>query len=903
MTSRAGDGDGRWGIRAATLLLLLLVVVAASTGVASALENFSANSTTNAEIGQASTTHDVTFDIDLVDGESTYVEIDTANLPVGASLNSPIIAVSSSNGNVTVSKNGVSGSVANVSVSDASAASWNPVSTTVTITLELDTSGVSTESTGVQYDLTETSGSTDTDTVDLVDTTAPTYDSVITGDSPTGDSTANDTLTLNITEAGTGINGSTVTAGDFTVDGSAPDSATSTTIGGQPVIQLTLGSAFATDATPTVDLAGSIADAAGNTLAGPVSKTATDGLVPTISSAAYNDTDGDGQVDRLNVTYSEAIAGGYTDGDWSIATAGTVSLAKDGTGSVSSPSVLLDVTGSADTTGGATAPEVSNSGSSITDASGNANAAQTATESVTDAAAPVNVSVQTTDANGDDEIDRIDVAYSEDVSASSPEAGDYSLGGTDAGSVSIDGVAVSGSDVRVSVSAPADTTDLDLTLSYDATAGAADSVTDGSQPAPSFTGAAVTDATPPAIDSATVLDRDGDGAVDAVNVTFSEPIDDSTLTASDFSVGGTALEAVDTLGSTDDASVQHRITTDANEVDGTDAKDLTYSPGSAADLAGNALAAVAAGDVAETDGANPVVSNFALTASGGSVVATFDVTETLASATVDVTGAETGSITSFSTSGSTHEGSLSVDTNGDHTGQLTAATDGAGNAASTGQSDTATVSGPGGDADSPDGSVALDDVSSRERLESSSGIVEVGALFEGTQTSTIVVREVQPAASGPPGTLVSTLEVTVGATVEDTPATLKFALERTRFDALDVTAADLVVYRYEDGEWTALPTRTIVGSELVRLVAETPGFSQFAVVVDSATADQTPTSTHTPTSSPTPGEPIETTTEPRESTDEPTSAPRTETDGMPGFTALLALLGLTATLAITWVRS
>lgn len=130
------------------------------------------------------------------------------------------------------------------------------------------------------------------------------------------------------------------------------------------------------------------------------------------------------------------------------------------------------------------------------------------------------------------------------------------------------------------------------------------------------------DSTPPTVTSITTLDRDGDGRVDGANVVFDEAVNDSSITPSDWAIGGQAAEVVNTTvggdSDADDEKVQLRITTGANEVNGTDAKDVTYAQGTTADLAGNLLADVASGDVSEGDGAAPVLTSAEETATGPS---------------------------------------------------------------------------------------------------------------------------------------------------------------------------------------------------------------------------------------------------------------------------------------------
>jgi len=83
-------------------------------------------------------------------------------------------------------------------------------------------------------------------------------------------------------------------------------------------------------------------------------------------------------------------------------------------------------------------------------------------------------------------------------------------------------------------------------------------------------------------------------------------VDDASVRAADWTLGGVDAESVDTLG-TVDAAFQVRIDVDMNGPAGTGTTDVTYRRGTTADAAGNLLSTVRAGDVAESDGAAPVV--------------------------------------------------------------------------------------------------------------------------------------------------------------------------------------------------------------------------------------------------------------------------------------------------------
>jgi len=115
------------------------------------------------------------------------------------------------------------------------------------------------------------------------------------------------------------------------------------------------------------------------------------------------------------------------------------------------------------------------------------------------------------------------------------------------------------------------------------------------------------DVTPPTIQSITTKDTNGNGKVDTATIVFSEPVDDSTFSASDFTIGGQTADSINTGDTTADDSTFDVVLNSEHEVEGTEAKDVTYTQGSGADLVGNLLANVSSEDIAEIDGANPVL--------------------------------------------------------------------------------------------------------------------------------------------------------------------------------------------------------------------------------------------------------------------------------------------------------
>ncbi|MEK7099731.1 MAG: hypothetical protein AAB883_01150, partial [Patescibacteria group bacterium] len=145
---------------------------------------------------------------------------------------------------------------------------------------------------------------------------------------------------------------------------------------------------------------------------------------------------------------------------------------------------------------------------------------------------------------------------------------------------------------------------LDTTALTDGTVTPSVTATDaaGNTSSADTTPTATKDVVAPIVSSITTTDADFDGEVDTAVIVFDNPVKDSTFVASDFTIGG-AVGTGFTAGTADD----NTITVTNGGVAGTDAKDVTYTVGTATDLAGNPLAAVITGDITEIDGAKPVM--------------------------------------------------------------------------------------------------------------------------------------------------------------------------------------------------------------------------------------------------------------------------------------------------------
>jgi len=392
-----------------------------------------------------------------------------------------------------------------------------------------------------------------------------------------------------------------------------------------------------------------------------------DNTAPTITSATTLDRDGDGQVDAASVVFSEAIdEGTLNPGDYAIGGTAVENIASDVGGN--DEIQLRIVQDGGNEVPGTEAKEVTYTQGTTADSAGNKLASISEGDlSETDGASPAITSATTLDRDEDGQVDAADVTFSESIDEGTLSASDYAIGGTTVADLTT-GVG-DGDDIRLrfvldSGNEVAGTNAKEVTYTQGTTA---DSV--GNLLADvGIDDLTETDGAAPLVTSATTLDRDEDGRVDAAGVVFSEPIDETTLSASDYAIGGTAVEGIDSaVGNGDD--IQLQITQDGgNEVAGTEAKEVTYSQGSTADPAGNLLAGTS--DLTETDGAAPVLLRARATSGKTPVNATFS--EGVSGSSGSVVSATAGDFTYSDVSGDGASGISSVTHNaGDASATLT----------------------------------------------------------------------------------------------------------------------------------------------------------------------------------------------------------------------------------------
>ena len=114
--------------------------------------------------------------------------------------------------------------------------------------------------------------------------------------------------------------------------------------------------------------------------------------------------------------------------------------------------------------------------------------------------------------------------------------------------------------------------------------------------------------TVPTITTLETADLDANGMIDALHISFNEPVKDSTVTVSDFSIAGASGESFSSTAAgdtADDADIYIGFAESGSlKTDGTPT--LSYTQGTLKDLPGNLMAST--GAVAATDRAGPVFS-------------------------------------------------------------------------------------------------------------------------------------------------------------------------------------------------------------------------------------------------------------------------------------------------------
>ena len=467
---------------------------------------------------------------------------------------------------------------------------------------------------------------------------------LLTGDAATktsGDGSGN-TSTMALKYSEDISSSSSNTASDYTVELSGTSTAidVSSVANATDTVTLTLDTSDTDQTTGPMEItyaAGTVTDGTNGAVA-KADQAITDGAAPIAISATYYDLNGNGKVDAVNVTISEDLTTTtFKVADWSVSTAGTINLAKGG-GAVDADltevadgiirwkdaDAEINFNGDADTTGGATAPKIdyTQSAGNLQDAATN-ELANFANLAVSDGAAPILLTgdaATKTSGDGSGNTSTMALKYSEDISSSSSNtASDYTveLSGT---STAIDVSSVANATDTVTLTL--DTSDTDQTTGPMEITYAAGTVTDGTNGAVAKADQAITDGALPVVISVYSIDSNSDGNVDAIEIQFSESIDDSDFTPgalADWTVSDDSFSTSDAIGSFSTAVTV--IATDAggddeyvnlsftpSDVQGTDVINYRYTNDGGDDITDsttNVLANISS--TAATDGAAPIL--------------------------------------------------------------------------------------------------------------------------------------------------------------------------------------------------------------------------------------------------------------------------------------------------------
>lgn len=258
----------------------------------------------------------------------------------------------------------------------------------------------------------------------------------------------------------------------------------------------------------------------------------TDAAPPAVQALTAIDSNANGKVDRVSMSFSEALAP-YSAGNtvWTLAnvpSAGT--LASVG---VTSPTVTLTITegaGAVDTSVGAFTVSLAAGATGIRDAVGNQASFSTAPA---DGMTPLRQSQQMFDDNVDGKVDRVLVTFSEPLAPLTAAPTVFSLAAAPSGAT-VNSVAIAGNQAAIALNQGAGAANTAVGSFTVALAANAGGIRDAAGNQASYAAATVTDRAAPALVGLNLLDNSANGKVDRVTAVFSE-------TPSTYSAGITPL--------------------------------------------------------------------------------------------------------------------------------------------------------------------------------------------------------------------------------------------------------------------------------------------------------------------------------------------------------------------------
>ena len=321
----------------------------------------------------------------------------------------------------------------------------------------------------------------------------------------------------------------------------------------------------------------------------------------TVTSITTEDADGDGSVDRATVVFSEDVDDStFADADWTV---GGATITID-TVSADDDTIRLDIDAANEIAGTGPVAVTYTPGTGADIAGNLLSAVAFAADAVLDGATPLVDTIETADVDGDGEIDRIVVTLSEDVDS---PGSDPAAGWTVADFATATGSTLVGNVITLVIT-ESGTVDTDATPDTDYDSGTGDIEDLAATPNVLATVASgdITEddgASPTGLSAATTTET-------TIEVTFGEDLDGATVDDGDFAVAGnTVSAATESAAGVVTLTVGTDLAPDATP-------DVTYTPGTLADPAGNVAASF--GPTAAADGLSPSLDSVTWTDVDGS---------------------------------------------------------------------------------------------------------------------------------------------------------------------------------------------------------------------------------------------------------------------------------------------
>lgn len=413
-----------------------------------------------------------------------------------------------------------------------------------------------------------------------------------------------DRVTASFSEA---LAGSTLTA-PWTL-ASVPGSATLASVSTSTTVAtllLTEGTADTAVGAFTLALAtnaSGIRDAAGN-LASFSAAAPVDGAAPVRTAMRTADTDNNGRIDRVAVTFSETVASSTATAPWTLAnipSSGTFTAVATSGGVATL--TFTEGAGAVDTVASALTVALAAGPTGIRDSTGNQASFVAATPA--DGAAPVRTTaMQMQDTNANGKVDSVTVTFSETLAASTATTPPWTLAAVPS-SGSLLSVATSTTVATLTLTEGAGAADTTVGSFTVALAASGSGIKDASGNQSFFSATAPADAAAPAKTLMQMFDIDTDGRVDRVTATFSETLVSTTLSTqwTLLNVPGTgSLNGVSTSGAVATLALNEGLVTQSTAV-GTFTLALAASATGIRDAAGNQSVFAAS---APADKASPV---------------------------------------------------------------------------------------------------------------------------------------------------------------------------------------------------------------------------------------------------------------------------------------------------------